>query len=129
MERPIFMSIPKGHTVSEGDPNNYALEILANTCGAKQAPKQWYDYLQSKLKEAGWQRLDYVTTVFYNTKLNLLCVLCVNNCILFRPTEEAIQQGFKELKHIRLEVMMEGTLSNFLGVHIEELSDGLFHLH
>ena len=52
-EWPLYMNIPKGYTVSEGDPNDYVLEILANTYGARQAPKQWYDYLCIKLKEAG----------------------------------------------------------------------------
>ena len=128
-ERPMFMSVPKGYTVSEGDPNDYVLEILANTYGAKQAPKQWYDYLRAKLKEAGWERSDYVPTVFYNVKRNLLYVLYVDDSILFGPTDEAIQQGFEELQRIRLEVTMEGNLSDFLGAHIEELPDGSFHLH
>ena len=39
-ERQMFMSIPKGYTVSEGDLDDYVLEILANTYGARQAPKQ-----------------------------------------------------------------------------------------
>ena len=39
IERPMFMEVPKGYTVSQGDPKDYVLEILANTYGARQAPK------------------------------------------------------------------------------------------
>ena len=87
----MFMSILKGHTVSEGEPDNCVLETLANTCGAWQAPKQWYNYLRMKLKEAGWERLKHINTVFFNAKQNLLYVLCIDDSILFGPTEEAIQ--------------------------------------
>ena len=52
-ERPMFMSIPKGYKVSEGDPDDYVLELLAITYGARQAPRQWYEYLCTKLKDAG----------------------------------------------------------------------------
>ena len=121
MEQPVFMSVPKGHAVSEGDPCNCVPETLTNTCGARQAPKQWWNFLRAKLKEASWEQSKHINTGFYNTKQNLLYALRVDNSILFGPTEEAIQQGFKELKQIWLEVTMEDKLSHFLGVHVEEL--------
>ena len=51
-ERTMYMKIPKGYRVNSGDREDFVLEILANTYGAKQAPRQWYLYLCEKLKQA-----------------------------------------------------------------------------
>ena len=63
----MFMEIPKEYTVSEGDPKNYVLEILANTYGARQAPRQWYQYLYKKL-DSNWEKSTFDTNIFFHKK-------------------------------------------------------------
>ena len=66
-ERPVFMEAPKGHTIKNGDPNDYVLEILANTHGARQAPKVWCDHLSTKLTQTGWTKSKVDSNVFLMT--------------------------------------------------------------
>ena len=92
----MYMEIPKGYTVSEGDPKEYVLEILSNTYGARQVPKQWYDYLCDKLKTAGWEMSKFDTNVFYHSALNLIFIFYVYDTIVLGPSQEKIDLAVQE---------------------------------
>ena len=128
-ERPMFMEVPKGYTIKNGDPKDYVLEILANTYGAKQAPKVWYDYLTSKLLQAGWEKSKIDPNIFYNNLLKLILVCYVDDTIMLGPNSDNIMQAVSQLKKLKLDLTMEGDISDFLGVHIEKLPNGSFHLN
>src|SRR5210317_354532 len=128
-ERPMYMEIPKRYMVSEGIPSDYVLEILANTYGAKQAPRQWFQYLCSKLEKAEWQQSKIMPTVFYHQKLSLIKVFYVNNSIILGPTEKVINKAVDQLRKLKLELTVEGDVSDFLGVYIDKIGGNIYHLH
>ena len=66
-ERPMYMEVPKGYTITNGNPKDFVLEILANTYGARQAPRVWYKYLIGKLKKAKWKQSRWFPTIFLKT--------------------------------------------------------------
>ena len=126
-ERPMFMEIPKGYTISKGDPKDYVLEILANTYGARQAPRVWYQYLKSKLMKAKWKQSKWFPIIFYKT--GVLYVLYVDDSIIIGATDKVLDDEIKLLQRQQLQLTVEGNLEDFLGVNITKINDSTFHLH
>ena len=46
VEKELYMAIPSGIDVSEGDKKDYALKLHRNVYGQKQAGRVWYNYLR-----------------------------------------------------------------------------------
>ena len=126
---PMFMEVPKGYTIKNGNPKDYVLEMLANTYVARQAPKVWYYYLTSKIIEAGWHEMKVDSNIFYNETLNLILVCCVDDTIIKGKDETNKMQAVTMLQNLKLELTIEGDISDFLGVHITKLNDNSYHLH
>ena len=123
----MFMEIPKGYTISHGNPKDYVLEILANTYGARQAPRVWYKYLMGKLKEAKWRQSQWFPIIFY--KEGVLYVLYVDDSIIIGAKDEVLDREIDLLRKLRLQLTVEGDLEDFLGVNIVKVQDQVFHLH
>src|SRR5210317_29123 len=107
-ERTMYMEIPKGYTVSEGVPSDYVMEILANMYGAKQAPRQWIQYLCSILEKAEWKQSKIMPTVFFHQKLRLIKVFYIDDSIILGPTEKDINKAVDQLRKSKLELSVEG---------------------
>ena len=126
-ERPMFMEIPKGYTLSYGDPKDYVLEILANTYGARQAPRVWYKYLRSRLKKAKWKQSKWFPIIF--DEAGVIYVLYVDDSIIIGATDEKLDAEIALLRKLRLQLTVEGSLEDFLGVNITKIKHNVFHLH
>jgi hypothetical protein len=51
----MYMELPQGIQVSEGDSKNYVLNMLKNIYGLKQAGRIWNKYLVDKLSLIGYK--------------------------------------------------------------------------
>ena len=49
VEREIYMDVPKGYKVTQGETKQYALKILRNIYGQVQAGRVWKEYLSEEL--------------------------------------------------------------------------------
>src|SRR5210317_2093779 len=68
-------------------------------------------------------------TVFYHQNLRLIKVFYVDDSIILGPTEDDINKAVDQLRKLKLELMVEGDVSDFLGVHIEKIGGNVYHLH
>jgi Reverse transcriptase (RNA-dependent DNA polymerase) len=78
----MYIDIPKGCKVGNGDNSKYALKIINNIYGQKQAGKVWNDFLICSLTEqVGFTQSQYDP-----------CVLCRGNVIIIY-TDDTIVTG------------------------------------
>ena len=124
----MSIEIPKRYTVSEKDSKNYVLKNFVNIYGARQAPRQWYQYLCKKL-DANWEKSIFNTNIFFH-KFFLIIVYYVDNTIILGSTIKDIENVFKKIQTTNLELTMERDLADFLGGYIETLPDNKsFHFY
>jgi hypothetical protein len=86
VERELYMEIPKGVTVKGGlDRSKYALRLVKNLYGQKQAGRVWYQYLTKGLKELGFRQSTVDECVFYKGTCVLL--IYVDDTIILGPVK------------------------------------------
>ena len=127
VERELYMAVPKGYTLDEGNPTDYALHIHKNIYGQKQAGRVWNQYLARKLtEEIGFEQSQVDECLFF--KGNVIYALYTDDSIIAGPSKREVAEVVKSIKEAGLNVTVEGTLEDFLGVNIERKEDGTIHL-
>ena len=127
VERELYMAIPKGFTLHEGDPKDYALRIHKNIYGQKQAGRVWNRYLAKKLtKEVGFVQSNVDECLFY--KGRVIYALYTDDSIIAGPDKAEVESTIESIRRAGLNLTIEGTLEDFLGVNIERKGDGSIHL-
>ena len=97
IERPLYMHIPKGYTINEGNPKDYALKLKKNLYGQKQAGQVWNEYLVSKLFEIGFQQSKFNERIFY--KKDIIYLLYTDGSIIMGPDRKEIDNTIKDIQH------------------------------
>jgi hypothetical protein len=124
VERDIYMKIPKGFEIDEGNTDDYVLRLHRNVYGQKQAGRVWNQYLVDKLvNEVGFTQSKVDACVFYRGKTVYL--LYTDDSILAGPDQKEIDQCIEDIKKAKLDITVEGDLQDFLGVNIERKEDGI----
>ncbi|KAI3734762.1 hypothetical protein L6452_14240 [Arctium lappa] len=95
--------------------------------GLHQAPRAWYDTLSSYLLENGFERGVIDKTLFIKRKKKdiLLAQIYVDD-IIFGSTRDNMCKEFEELMHQRFKMSSMGELTFFLGLQVQQKSDGIF---
>jgi hypothetical protein len=97
VERELYMEIPKGVTMAGTlDRTKYALRLLKNLYGQRQAGRVWYQYLSRGLKELGFTQSKIDECVFYKGTCVLL--VYVDDTIILGPDEKEMKENIKLLK-------------------------------
>jgi Reverse transcriptase (RNA-dependent DNA polymerase) len=78
-EADLYIDVPKGCSI-EGDNSKWALQVVNNIYGQKQAGSVWYRYLVDKLK----QEVNFTQSKFDP------CVLWNNGCLIVIYTDDTI---------------------------------------
>jgi Reverse transcriptase (RNA-dependent DNA polymerase) len=125
VECPLYMKIPKGFTIQNGDRNTHVLRILRNLYGQKQAGRVWNQHLHRKLLELGWVQSIADDCVYY--KGNVLFVVYVDDGILLSPSPENVRKCLEQM-HQHFKITEEGDLCDYVGVNIEKKNDGTIHM-
>ena len=120
------MKIPKGFTIEDADPKDYVLSIKKNIYGQKQAGRVWNRHLVRKLQMAGFTQSNEDECVFYHGKC--IYMLYTDDSILAGPTDQELDAIVQQMKDVGLDLTVENTVDEFLGVKIKERSDGEFEL-
>jgi hypothetical protein len=127
VEREIYMTIPKGFEIEEGENEDYVLQLHRNVYGQKQAGRVWNQHLTKILIEkVGFEQSKVDDCVFY--KGQVMYVLYTDDSILAGPDPKEIDQVIEDMKKAKLDITIEGDLQDFLGVNIERKEDGTIHL-
>ncbi|KAI3759566.1 hypothetical protein L6452_07465 [Arctium lappa] len=95
--------------------------------GLHQAPRAWYDTLSSYLLENGFERGVIDKTLFIKRKKkDILLVQIYVDDIIFGSTTDNMCKEFEELMHQRFKMSSMGELTFFLGLQVQQKSDGIF---
>ncbi|KAI3758865.1 hypothetical protein L6452_06437 [Arctium lappa] len=95
--------------------------------GLHQAPRAWYDTLSSYLLENGFERgvIDK-TLLIKRKKKDILLVQIYVDDIIFGSTRDNMCKEFEDLMHQRFKMSSMGELTFFLGLQVQQKSDGIF---
>jgi hypothetical protein len=122
----LYMKIPKGFEINDGNSDEYVLKIQKNIYGQKQAGRVWNKHLVSRLQAVGFKQSMIDECVFYRGRS--IYVLYTDDSILAGPDEAELDEIVEAIKSAGLDLTVEGDISDFLGVNIKKDSDGNVHL-
>ena len=127
IDREIFMKVPAGFTVVDGNNKDYVLKLHRNVYGGKAASRTFYQYLSQKLiDEVGFTRSKVDECVFYRG--SVMYVLYTDDSILAGPDLKEVERAIEDIKKAKLDITIEGDIQDFLGVNIDRKKDGTIHL-
>lgn len=129
VDRPLYMSIPKGFDLGcKDDPRKYALLLKRNVYGQPQSGRVWNKHLVKILtsKKVGFVQSKIDECVFYRGKV--MYVLYTDDSILAGPSKSEIDEVIELIRKAKLDITVEGDLTDFLGVHIERKQDNTISL-
>lgn len=127
VEKELYMKIPAGLELDQGDPRDYVLRIHRNIYGQKQAGRVWNHYLVDKLiNKLGFEQSKVDECVFYRGRT--MYVLYTDDSLIAGPDKQEIDQVIEDLRKAKLDITVEGDLQDFLGVNIDRRDDGTIHL-
>lgn len=126
IERDLYMKVPAGYNVENGNKNDYVFRLNKNLYGQKQAGRVWYLHLKKTLKQIGFKRSKHDECLFYRG--NVIYILYTDDSIITAPTQKEIDQVIKDIRNAGLVVTDEGDINDFLGVNITQRSATEFEL-
>lgn len=126
VERELYMRVPKGYNIKNGDDKEYALRVEKNVYGQKQSGRVWNQFLVRKLRKIGFKQSKVDECIFYRGRA--IYLLYTDDSILASPTKAEADKVIHDLKAIGLKLTEEGDIKDFLGVNVDEKEDGSIHL-
>lgn len=124
--RLLYMEIPKGFTLDGVEhPDEYVLQVNRNIYGGKDSGRTWFLYLKGKLEKLGFVQSKFDDCIFY--KGQMIYVLYTDDSILAGPDKEEINRTIEAMKK-ELDLTVEDSLTDFLGVNIDRRDDGTIKL-
>jgi len=118
----LYMEIPKGFELNGTNTKDYVLKVEKNIYGQKQAGRVWNNHLVQQLKKIGFEPSKADPCVF--TRGRCIYVLYTDDSILCGPTTKEVDQVIEDMKNVKLDITVEGDISDFLGVKIDRRQDG-----
>jgi len=138
IECPMYMDIPRGFKFA-GDRKSHCLKLKKNLYGQKQAGRVWNQYMHDGLLARGFIQSGVDMCVYYRGNVALL--IYTDDGIFIGPTDAEIQECFDvcikptgdsadtSIQGRAFKMTNEGALSDYLGVNIEQLPNGLIKLY
>src|SRR3954468_23942021 len=125
IDEEVYVHQPPGFEDSKSPEHVFKLKKLLY--GLKQAPRAWYERLSSFLLDNGFTRGQVDTTLFCKTFKNdiLICQIYVDD-IIFGTSNATHGKEFAESMQAEFEMSMMGELKYFLGIQINQTSDGTY---
>jgi hypothetical protein len=129
----VFVELPCDFAASES--GDYVLKLKKSFYGLKQAPKTFFDHLRTGLIERGFQQSAVDPCLFMKEAMLCVAVYVVDDTIFTGPDAAELDKMIKSLltddhggtkSSYKLEG--EGSVQDFLGINITQVSDKSFHL-
>nr|GEY33593.1 retrovirus-related Pol polyprotein from transposon TNT 1-94 [Tanacetum cinerariifolium] len=125
LKEEVYVGQPPGFVSKQYPDHVYALDKAMY--GLKQAPRAWYDLLSQFLIESGFQKGSIDTTLFIKKKgkrIMLIQIYVVD--IIFGSTNLKYCTKFSDLMVKGFEMSMMGEMKFFLGLQVNQFSNGIF---
>ncbi|GJV82747.1 uncharacterized mitochondrial protein-like protein [Tanacetum coccineum] len=95
--------------------------------GLHQAPRAWYETLSTYLLDNGFHMGEIDKTLFIKRhKDDILLIHVYVDDIIFGSTKKELSIEFEKLMHDKFQMSSMGELSFFLGLQVQQKSDGIF---
>jgi hypothetical protein len=120
IEQELYMELPAGLDFKVNK-HDYALKLLKNLYGQKQAGRVWHQHLIKGLIEMGFKQSKIDECLLYRGSLALL--IYVDDTIVCSKTKQDADEFLSQL-HAKFKVQEVGDIKDFLGVQVTNLSEG-----
>ena len=117
----MYLEIPKGYQVPNGNNDEYCLELVKNLYGQKQAGRVWNKHLHSHLLKRGFVQSEIDPCVY--TKGKMIFLVYVDDGILLHPDAKAIEKEIQAMSDV-LEMTSETSVADYIGVNVAYLEGG-----
>ena len=118
----MYMEVPRGFVVTNGDRSDYCLKLKKNLYGSKNAGLVFHEHLKRGLSQLGFVQSKVDEGVFYRGKMMFL--IYVDDGILIHPDKKEIDKVIEQLRKLKYNISDEGDISDYLGVKVEKLANG-----
>jgi hypothetical protein len=98
----MYMELPQGIQVSEGDSSDYVLRLLKNMYGQKQAGRVWNAYLVNKLTSLGHKASLIDDCLFYRE--DIIFMVYVDDGIFLGKDDEQLKAAIREIQESGLNI-------------------------
>ncbi len=119
----MYMELPTGIHTKHGNFKDHVLKLLANIYGQKQAGHVWNSYLITKLREINFKQSLIDNCVFYWD--DIFFIVYANNGIFLASLDQQLHDIINELRNLSLSIEDQGHPSDYVGVSIKELRNGV----
>nr|GEV14637.1 hypothetical protein [Tanacetum cinerariifolium] len=125
LKEEVYVGQPPGFVSKQYPDHAYALDKALY--GLKQAPRAWYDVLSRFLIDSGFQKGSINTTLFIKKKgKHIMLIQIYVDDIIFGSTNPKYYTKFSDLMVKRFEMSMMGEMKFFLGLQVNQFSNGIF---
>nr|GEV33335.1 putative ribonuclease H-like domain-containing protein [Tanacetum cinerariifolium] len=125
IDEEVYMCQPPGF--EDPDHPDKVYKVVKALYGLYQAPRAWYETLDTYLLENGFQRGTIDQTLFIKKQQkDILLVQIYVDDIIFGATNKALCKSFKKLMKDRFQMSSMGELTFFLGLQVKQKKDGIF---
>src|SRR3954469_16452290 len=125
IDEEVYAHQPPGFEDSKSP--NHVFKLKKSLYGLKQASRAWYERLSFFLLNNGYTRGQVDTTLFckISKKDILICQIYVDD-IIFGTSNGSLGKEFAKSMHAEFEMSIMGELKYFLGIQINQTSDGTY---
>nr|GEW07491.1 hypothetical protein [Tanacetum cinerariifolium] len=125
LKEEVYVGQPLGFVRKQYLDHVYALDKALY--GLKQAPHAWFDVLSQFLNDSGFQKGSINTTLFIKKKgKHIMLIQIYVNDIIFGSTNPKYYTMFLDLMVKRFEMSMMAETKFFLGLQVNQFSNGIF---
>jgi hypothetical protein len=127
VEFDMYMKLPEGIYIANGNRNTHVLKLLKNLYGQIQARRVWNTHLLTGLLKIGFVESKVDDCVLYHS--DLIYMVYVDDGICFCPTMSAIDQLILELRAAGCDIEDMGDVTDYLGINFESFPGGKLKLY
>ncbi|CAJ1949055.1 unnamed protein product [Cylindrotheca closterium] len=127
-ELPMFAHLPRGFysNMRSITGERTVLNLQKSCYGTTVAPRLWFEHVMKAFKELGFESSPYDKC--FLIRKDMMIVVYVDDCGISCDKPEKIDELVQQLRDKGFDLEIEGDFETFLGVEIEKLDDGRFHL-
>ncbi|GJZ50080.1 retrovirus-related pol polyprotein from transposon TNT 1-94 [Tanacetum coccineum] len=125
LKEEVYVGQPLGFVSKQYPDHVYSFDKALY--GLKQAPRAWYDVLSKFLIDSGFQKGLIDPTLFIKKKgKHIMLIQIYVDDIIFGSTNLKYYTKFSDLMVKRFEMSMMGEMKFFLGLQVNQFSNGIF---
>ena len=122
----MYMELPQGINLKDGNSKDHVLKLLANLYGQKQTGQVWNSYLVNKLLVINFKQSLIDDCFFYSG--DVICIVYVNNGIFLSSSDKQLSGIIFKMKNLDLDIEDQGHPADYIGVNIKCIKDGSIEL-